>query len=162
MLQDIYHLKLEQEINQLSGYKTQIRGANASYSKSVPNGGATTIITFSSVTNYGGDTYISNGGDNINPVQKGLYSIRVIGTKSGPTQGTISGISVEGGISIYNGIHDEQGTNRYHSDGNWYTSLNIVKYFTAGDTFQIRAHNWSGSSVTFTGTIEFRLICEYP
>jgi len=40
--------------------------------------------------------------------------------------------------------------------------LNIVKYFTAGDTFQIRAHNWSGSSVTFTGTIEFRLICEYP
>jgi glycogen debranching enzyme len=69
---------------------------------------------------------------------------------------------VEGGISIYNGEHQEQGTNRYHSDGNWYTSLNVTRYFAAGDTFQIRAHNWGGASVTFSGTIEFRLICEYP
>ena len=138
------------------------RGVTAFFSQNIPSGGGVADITFSSITNYGGSTYIS-GASNIaiNPVQTGYYSISVIGTASQTLQGNLFGVIVEGGLSLWNDIYQDLGSNQYIS-GVLYINLNIVKYFTAGDVFYIRCNNWGGAISTINGSITIRLLNQIP
>ena len=135
----------------------------ASFNQSIASGGGSSNLNFTLATNYGGSTYLSAPGpdSSINPVQKGYYSISVIGTASSVLQGSIFGIIVEGGLSLYNSGYQDTGSTRFIGS-TWYISLNIVKYFAAGDTFNIRCTNWGGANSTVSGVINMRLLNQIP
>jgi hypothetical protein len=142
-----------------NGVFTVVRtGCVASCSQVV---GASSVvdITWTSPTNYNG-TFLSSPSDSSpTAVYSGLYSISVYGDTggSGGLYGLLGSVNVPGGLFLYNGSYQDAGTEVY-TGAVWQESLNIVRWFNAGDAFNIRIVNRNPSARTYNGILNIRLI----
>ena len=142
-----------------NGVFTVVRTGCVASCSQVVAGGSIVDITWTSPTNYNG-TFLSSPSDSSpTAVYSGLYSISVYGNTGGGGgfYGLIGSINVPGGLFLYNGTYQDAGTEAY-TGSVWQATLNIVRWFSAGDAFNIRLVNNNSAARTYNGTLNIRLI----
>lgn len=133
-------------------------GVTASCSQSVAAGSTGTTITWSTPSNYGG-TYLGNPDSTFTIPVAGYYWVSIYGSTGASYPGAVAfGVSVTGAVSLYYGSYQQSNTFGYVGS-NWRTHLSFTRYFPTGtNIFTFRMSNPGTAAVTFTGTLNMRLI----
>ena len=135
-------------------------GVTASCATSIGAGSTGTNLSWTTPSNSNG-TFLSNPDTTFTIPVAGYYWVSVYGVSSGFPGAVVFGTTVVGTLALYYGGYQQIGGSFSFINGEWRGGLDFTRYFPVGtNIFSIRMSNPGTAAVTFTGTLNMRLICQ--